>query len=238
MKTLSLITNFGCKNDCKYCITRQKYPEFYKNQKFNLKNLPLYIETGKYNKISVSGGGDPLRNYSNTYHYFWNNLFRICDFFEIKLDLHTSYYSEINTFVNSVLEYSPSILNKIVLHLITSGENKNTLFDMFDNIPKFPVHYSIRFALVISNNITIEYMKLFENVLNNYFHEDYLANNKVEIAYRELYVGENSSLIPNKEVLEYAKKVNKRFKTGRFVNQADYNDYMWPDGTITNTFIK
>ena len=58
---LSIITNFGCPYSCEFCISHSQNSK--NNYKFKLKDardIRKLIKSGKYNRLSISGGGDPL----------------------------------------------------------------------------------------------------------------------------------------------------------------------------------
>lgn len=85
---ISIITNFGCRANCWYCIWKGheleniNYPtDWNKLEKFICNNK----EKGK---VSVSGGGDCLYRF-NDYISWWDILFKICNKYDMKIDIHT-----------------------------------------------------------------------------------------------------------------------------------------------------
>ena len=86
---ISIITNFGCQTNCWYCIWKnhplkniQSEIDWEKLERFLLK----YKDKGK---VSVSGGGDCLYNYTLYKESFWNKFISLCNKNNIKIDIHS-----------------------------------------------------------------------------------------------------------------------------------------------------
>lgn len=94
-KYLSILTNFGCHFSCPYCVVKNCGIDIPKTTVEGLQGLEKAIEDCGCNWISISGGGDPF--YKLEEHIdWWNRLFEILDDHEdIKLELHTSYLSDV-----------------------------------------------------------------------------------------------------------------------------------------------
>lgn len=87
-KGISIITNFGCNNNCWYCIMKEhrmkdtkQHIDYHKLESFLIDNKHL-------GKVSISGGGDPLYNYFGNLK-FWIWLINTCKDLNIKIDIHT-----------------------------------------------------------------------------------------------------------------------------------------------------
>lgn len=91
---LSIITNFGCHYSCPYCIVKNNNLNIPKTTLCGLEKLPHYLSIGKYDWVSLSGGGDPLFQFLN--HKEWYDKFFTLVPDNIKLELHTSYINEAN----------------------------------------------------------------------------------------------------------------------------------------------
>lgn len=87
-KYLSVITNFGCHYKCPYCIVKENGLKIPQTTLDGLENLPKEIEKHQVNWVSVSGGGDPLWNYTHTYRWWIAFMKKIPP--NVKLELHTS----------------------------------------------------------------------------------------------------------------------------------------------------
>ena len=88
-KKLSIITNFGCKNNCDYCV--------WKSHSF--KDILTSVESTDWDRleemikvsperISISGGGDPFYDYENNKEW-WARLISILDKYDKKISVHT-----------------------------------------------------------------------------------------------------------------------------------------------------
>lgn len=90
-KGFTIITNFGCDCNCKYCIT--KHHPILQNaitdkEKIDWSYLEKCISKSDAPTINLSGGGDPF------YHYwenndFYNKVYELAIKYGKKLDIHT-----------------------------------------------------------------------------------------------------------------------------------------------------
>lgn len=87
-KYLSIITNFGCHYSCPYCIVKNNNLHIPETTIQGLNNLLKEIENNRCNWVSISGGGDPLWDFSN--HVGWYTEFLDIVPSHIKIELHTS----------------------------------------------------------------------------------------------------------------------------------------------------
>lgn len=89
-KYLSIITNFGCHFTCPYCIVKNNHIDVPRTTIESLDKLKDAVKAEGATIISVSGGGDPLHNYSEHKDYY-EKLFALCEEMNIPLEMHTSY---------------------------------------------------------------------------------------------------------------------------------------------------
>ena len=82
-KYLSIISNFGCHYSCPYCIVKNNNLRIPKSTISGLDRLQTEIENNHCNWVSISGGGDPLWEYSR-------HMDIIRKTGNIKTELHTS----------------------------------------------------------------------------------------------------------------------------------------------------
>lgn len=87
---LSIITNFGCHYKCPYCVVKENNLTIPKTTLEGLEPLRDAVAFVNANIISVSGGGDPLHNYTRNKAYY-KKLFKLCEKIDIPLEMHTSY---------------------------------------------------------------------------------------------------------------------------------------------------
>lgn len=89
-KTLSIITNFGCHFTCPYCVVKNNSIDVPVTTNESLDKLKTAVEIVKPDKISVSGGGDPLYYYGLHIDYY-DKLFNLCQEMSLPVEMHTSY---------------------------------------------------------------------------------------------------------------------------------------------------
>ena len=155
---ISIVTNFGCKTNCWYCIWKEH----------RLKNVCLdtdweklekFLTDNKHKgKVSVSGGGDCLYKYDE-YKDWWNRLFEITDKLKMLVDVHSrekfyddAFWSGINRAVVSSdklcddLEYLEYLVGRTkvrVTHLVTA----DTTFQMIDEYLDFQKRHGTQFTI-------------------------------------------------------------------------------------------
>ena len=116
---ISVITNFGCKTGCWYCIWKD-HPlkgikletDWSKLEEF----LSRYKDKGK---VSVSGGGDCLFDYDK-YKPWWDKFFSLAEKFNLLVDIHSrekfinrSFWAKVNRCV-----ISSDVLDDCVSYLL------------------------------------------------------------------------------------------------------------------------
>lgn len=194
---LSIITAFGCRFNCPYCIWRQEGrgydPYFYDRARWLSSFYQNVNET-----FSISGGGDPLEDF-NLHERFWGRIEALCESRKIQYDIHTSFYT--------ISKRPFKSIRKMVVHI----RNQN-----------FRAIYADRVVMVVNNELTVEGMRLFEH-----------SHPYIELSYREV-VGDGFK--PSEDVLAFAQNIQSRRLNGRFIRQDDYNQYLFPDGSIRTVF--
>lgn len=229
IKGYSIITDFGCKNICKYCIWKHnkirnnKYPHFLNSIESFIKSIPNNIS-----KFSISGGGDPLNNFEKNKN-FWNLINTLCIKYNKKIDIHTSYID----FFNFDHKYFKNILNKFIFHGNVQLNLKETFLYKnvykLNDILKFKDYYDIRIVYVLDSNIdSFEALHRFET---------FCYVNNIQIAYRELVnITKDERLNIKEDINSFCINVQERYNLGRYVNQNDYNLYLMPDGKVYDKF--
>ena len=135
---ISIITNWGCRGKCWYCIW-EIHP---------LKNVCLDTNWNKLNgflkkyqhlgKVSISGGGDSLFKFEEKKGW-WGKIFNLCDKYNLKIDVHTrekfhnaEFWNKINKCVMSCdnipedkkfFKYILSLLKLRITKVITKDDN-------------------------------------------------------------------------------------------------------------------
>ena len=90
-KGFTIITNFGCNNNCKYCIT--KHHPILQNaitdkSKIDWEYLEECISKSTAPTINLSGGGDPFYDWQNNID-FYNRVYELACKYSKKMDIHT-----------------------------------------------------------------------------------------------------------------------------------------------------
>lgn len=131
---ISIITNFGCRANCWYCIWKN-HPLKHVNDQMDWNKLEDFLTFYKdKGKVSISGGGDCLYRY-DIYYSWWERLFSITHKLSIKVDIHTKekfvdtdFWNKINKCVFSsnilkndieYLEYIANLVLLRIVHLVT-----------------------------------------------------------------------------------------------------------------------
>ena len=92
-KGISIITSFGCPYDCWYCIMRN-HSLFKYDKPFDLSKLYTFLEENKdTSELSISGGGDPLNNFTIHKSFYYDFLFPTVKKIQMQnmdgIDIHT-----------------------------------------------------------------------------------------------------------------------------------------------------
>ena len=90
-KGFTIITNFGCDNNCPYCIT--KHHPILQNavtdeNQIDWSYLETCISASEAPTINLSGGGDPFYRYHDHMH-FYDRVHSLADKYGKGLDIHT-----------------------------------------------------------------------------------------------------------------------------------------------------
>jgi len=158
-KNISVITNFGCRSKCWYCIWKGHELEYVRKDTNWIKLRAFLDKYKNKGKVSVSGGGDCLYKYDD-YAYWWNNFFDLAKEFNMLVDIHTreKFYSSdfwennINRCVFSsdnlnddidYLSYLNTLTKIRVTHLVTA----ETTDKMIENYLKFKNEMGCQFTI-------------------------------------------------------------------------------------------
>lgn len=90
-KGFTIITNFGCDNHCRYCIS--KYHPILQNQiteksRIDWEYLEECISLSSAPTVNLSGGGDPFYHWWENYA-FYDRIYELAKKYDKKLDIHT-----------------------------------------------------------------------------------------------------------------------------------------------------
>ena len=156
---ISVITNFGCRADCWYCIWKGHSLEGV-NPPTDWVKLEKFLETYRdKGKVSVSGGGDCLYKYGQHVGW-WIRLFELTGRLGLLVDVHTReefthqafWRKHVNRCVFSsdkleddktYLKYLSQLTKVRITHLVT----KDTNFDLIDEYLTFQEKIGCQFTI-------------------------------------------------------------------------------------------
>jgi len=185
----SIITNFGCDTGCKYCIWNNHPLKECHTSLLSTDWDKLTAFITPYEKISISGGGDPFYDY-NTHKPWFDKL---CSVYSGKIDVHTS-----KILPNTEL----TRFNKIVLH-----ENYES-FKM--HLPEIrSIKNPLRLVFVVTNQLTIEKI---DDIISK------RRELSCQLSFRELYESDNNLINIYRYIDSIAKIENIMFIKQRDYN--------------------
>jgi hypothetical protein len=156
---ISVITNWGCRSNCWYCIWKGHELEHIQLDTDWDKLEKFLTDNKDKGKVSVSGGGDCLYKYDEHVGW-WIKFFEITSNLNMLVDVHTRekfthqlfWRNHINRCVFSsdkletdidYLRYLSNLTKIRITHLITA----NTTFDMIDDYLKFQNEIECQFTV-------------------------------------------------------------------------------------------
>jgi organic radical activating enzyme len=206
-KYLSIITNFGCHYSCPYCIVKENDLKIPTTTLEGLDNLDAAIRFGNYDMVSVSGGGDPLHNFSKTFNTKWyGKLFKILNDNNIKLEMHTSY-------IDSIFPYNHC--NRVVYHL----RHTNQLSQI-----KRKENEIVRIVYVVDEHMSKEEIEWISGYVAN-------SNDIDELSFRQMVNNKYETTYYNFDFLKWGH--DKGY--WHYIEQNDYNDY-YSEGKIYKNY--
>jgi len=155
---ISVITNFGCRSKCWYCIWKgHRLENVSKPTDWDKLYDFLYANKDK-GKVSVSGGGDSLYKYDEHIDW-WKRFFDMAGGLNMLVDIHTRekfvndfFWRKINRCVFSsdnieddkhYLRYLAEITKIRVTHLVTA----KTTFEIIDSYLRFQKEIDCQFTI-------------------------------------------------------------------------------------------
>ena len=156
---ISVITNFGCRADCWYCIWKGHALENV-NEKTNWTKLEKFLTDNRTKgKVSISGGGDCLYRYGDHVDW-WKRFFSITSELGMLVDVHTRekficdsfwrdhinrcvFSSDILTDDIEYLKYLSQFVSIRITHLVTA----NTTIDMIEDYLRFQEDIGCQFTI-------------------------------------------------------------------------------------------
>lgn len=159
-KGFTIITNFGCNNNCKYCITKN-HP-ILKNaitnkEKIDWKYLEKCISESDAPTINLSGGGDPFYDWQNNMD-FYNKVYELAEKYGKKMDIHTR-----------ILPDDFGLIKKFRKIALSIESNDNVAIDRLEEmLSEIEKTTKIRVINVLSEHMTrdecIQYIEKMKNI--------------------------------------------------------------------------
>ena len=192
---LSIITNFGCHYKCPYCVVKSNNMNIPKTTVDGLNPLRDAVAFTGANIISVSGGGDPLHNYTKNKTYY-KKLFGICEEIDIPLEMHTSY--------TNMKKFPYDKCHRVVYHLRS--------FDQLKEVKRYG-NEIVRVVFVVTEDFTGE--KIYEI-------SEYVQHHKDidELTFRQMVGKDYRTTNYYEDLLE-----GGHGEAWYYVKQGDYNPY-------------
>ena len=113
---ISVITNFGCRAKCWYCIWKGHHLENVSFETDWTKLTAFLVDNEEKGKVSVSGGGDCLYKYAK-YKPWWDRFLEITRVLNMQVDVHTRERFENDKFwrnINRCVFSSDKLLDDII----------------------------------------------------------------------------------------------------------------------------
>lgn len=165
---ISIITNFGCRANCWYCIWKGHKLQYINDETDWCKLRHFLEENRSKGKFSVSGGGDCLYRY-DMYVGWWIKIFDIAKELNMLVDVHTrekfthqSFWKKhINRCVfssdninndNKYLEYLSNLTKIRIVHLVTSNTTIEMIYKYLDLKNKIKCQFTIKELVGYSDN--------------------------------------------------------------------------------------
>ncbi len=208
-KDLSIITNFGCSRKCYYCIWKSHSLKKVR-EKTNWGILEKILKEYNREKISISGGGDPLFCLKDNLKWY-RKLFGITGKYGIKVDIHTALLTK-----NEFILYN---INKYVFH--SSWERFDQEKEVIEDIAR-KKKFRINFVL------TDEYAE--EDIMK---YIKFCQERNIQLSFREL-VGNRKC--KHRGIKDLLAKMDNRNGI-KYIKQDDYNIYFMPDNKLYDKFI-
>lgn len=195
-KYLSIITNFGCHFTCPYCIVKNNHIDVPRTTIESLDKLKDAVKAEGATIISVSGGGDPLHNYSEHKDYY-DKLFALCNEMGIPLEIHTSYLN--------MKDFPYEKCHRVVYHCRKVSQ--------IDKITR-KGNEKIRIVYVVDKELTRRVLL--------YIHELYQCNRHIdELSFRQM-IGDNYEVAYySHNFLKFGHEKG----WWHYIEQGDYNTY-------------
>jgi hypothetical protein len=206
---ISVITNFGCRADCWYCIWKGHQLQ-YINEPTDWNKLEQFLTEHKSKgKVSVSGGGDCLYRY-DIHAGWWIKFFNITNKLNMFVDIHTREKVVPNEIWDD--KFWTENINRCVF-------SSDVLRDDIDYLRHLSALIKIRITHLVTANTTFEMI------------DDYLNFQKeigCQFTLKELVGYDDNGMY---------KKIREKHPDIYHLDEGDYNIYYMPDNSVRDKFL-
>lgn len=195
MTNISIITNFGCAANCWYCVWKQ-HPlrqHFQNVENTDWKKLENFLKTHKHkNKVSISGGGDPLYQFTEN-QIWWEQLINLCKKHNLLIDIHTreklkndNFWKFINRcsfssdqLKNDIqyLKYLTTLTKTRITHVVTSQTKPINIEEYINFCTSFNAQFTLKELFKFNDHQRYQQLK------NQYPNLFYLDHNDYNLYY-------------------------------------------------------
>ena len=211
IKGYSVITNFGCRFSCPYCIWKDHpLKDSRDGTDWNALNCFLHdAQDSQVGKVSVSGGGDPFFKLENN-QVWWEKFLSLTTARELEVSVHTR---ERVTLDNDVLRFLLNHISRLTL-------STDVLDDVLDYAYMMSRYTQIRVVHVVQ---PFDTMKSLDKYVLAFF------GTPIQLSFKQLHQSTDNTLF-NKAKDEYRDDVF-------FIEDKDYNYYFMPDNKVYEHFV-
>ena len=211
IKGYSVITNFGCRFNCPYCIWKDHpLKDSRDGTDWNALNCFLHdAQDSQVGKVSVSGGGDPFFKLENN-QVWWEKFLSLTTARELEVSVHTR---ERVTLDNDVLRFLLNHISRLTL-------STDVLDDVLDYAYMMSRYTQIRVVHVVQ---PFDTMKSLDKYVLAFF------GTPIQLSFKQLHQSMDNTLF-NSAKDEYRDDVF-------FIEDKDYNYYFMPDNKVYEHFV-
>ena len=203
-KILSILTNFGCHFSCPYCVYRENGINipFTNADTFGWSQLEEELKKHRGELVSISGGGDPLYNFSNKANKdFYKKFFSLLDKYQCRLELHTSLVDK---------EFPYDRCERVVFHF--TMPNQISMLDIIKDEIKIS-NTIVRIVYVVQKHYT-------KHIIREILEEVKKSKCVKELSFRQMIDKKGATTY---YLYDYLKEGHK--KDWYYIEQSDYNEY-------------
>lgn len=212
MAKLSIITNFGCKFNCPYCIVKQTNAVIPNTSVEGLSRLQEAAKHFGIDSISISGGGDPLYRIKDHYDW-WNALFQETEKLNSPVEIHTHQLPQLDRI------FFRKKISRVVYH----ADRIEDLFKIHNLFP-YNIGNTIRVVFVVDQNMTEDDIKFISKFVE-------CSGAIDELSFRQMVDKDFNPFYYHDQLLKKGHQEGK----WHYIEQKDYN-YYYVEGKVYSKY--